>query len=88
MTICRLLMQTELRHALGMIKGGVCVEKDPPQEARRRINKQTSTIPLACTLDSSTGLFFPHRAEEEEEALYKPDQSRTWEALSYTANGA
>lgn len=78
MTICWLLMQTELPHALWMIKGGVCVENDAPQEARQRINKQTSTDPFCLQLgpfDSLTGLFLPHMAEEEEEVLYKPDRS-------------
>lgn len=57
MTICRLLMRAELRHALWMIKGGVRVEKDSPQEAHQRINKQTSTDPFSLQL----GLFwFPN----------------------------
>lgn len=40
------------------------MEKDPPREARRRINKQTSR---AFFFDSLTGLFSPHVAEGEEE---------------------
>lgn len=81
-------MQTELRHALWMIKGGVCVENDSPQEAHQRINKQTSTDPFSLQLgpfDSLTGLFFPHVAEEVEALLYAPDQSWTTGALNYTA---
>lgn len=79
-------MRAELRHALWMIKGGVRVEKDSPQEAHQRINKQTSTDPFSLQL----GLFWfpnwfvfpPHAAEEVEEVLPTPDQDWTREAVS------
>lgn len=81
-------MQTELRHALWAIKGSVCVKNGSPQEARQRINKQTSTDPFCLQLgpfDSLNGLFFLHVAEEVEEVLHTPDQSWKCEALSYKA---
>lgn len=59
MTICWVPVQTLLRHALRMIKGSVCIKNDSPQEARRGINKQTSTDPFSMQFglfDSLTGL--------------------------------
>lgn len=47
MTICWVLVQTLLWLALWMIKGSVCIENNSPQEARRGINKQTSTDPFS-----------------------------------------
>lgn len=50
-----------------MIKGSVCIENDSPQEARRGINKLTSTDPFSeqfGPFDSLTGLPSSYITEE------------------------
>lgn len=52
-----------------MIKGSVCIENDSPQEARRGINKLTSTDPFSVQFgpfDSLTALPSSYMAEESE----------------------